>query len=89
MGLSRNQVRTKIELGSELKTILNLYQQPHTTAELMKTIHWKNRTKFRKKFIDPLLEKNLLKMTIPDKPKSSKQKYQNSFISFNKIFREN
>jgi ATP-dependent DNA helicase RecG len=34
-----------------------------------------NRTKFRNKYIKPLLEENLLAMTIPDKPTSSNQKY--------------
>jgi predicted HTH transcriptional regulator len=76
LGPSWDQVGTMVELGLELKTILDLCQQPNTIAELMKAIRWKNRTKFRQKFIGPLLEKNLLKMTIPDKPKSSKQKYQ-------------
>ena len=59
-----------------MKIILDLCQQPNTIAELMQAIHWKNRTKFRKKYITPLLEQGLLKMTIPEKPQSSKQKYQ-------------
>jgi ATP-dependent DNA helicase RecG len=34
-----------------------------------------NREYFRKKVIKPLLDNGKLKMTIPDKPKSIKQKY--------------
>jgi len=34
-----------------------------------------NRTKFRDKYIKPLLEMGLLAMTKPDKPTSSQQKY--------------
>lgn len=45
-------------------------------TELMNILKWKNRTKFRQKYIFPLIEKGLLMMTIPDKPRSSKQKYQ-------------
>jgi ATP-dependent DNA helicase RecG len=35
----------------------------------------KDRTKFRKAFINPLVEEDFLTMTLPGKPKSSKQKY--------------
>ena len=41
----------------------------------MKIFKWQNRTKFRNKFINPLLEEKFIEMTIPDKPRSSKQKY--------------
>ncbi len=41
----------------------------------MQVFNWSNRTKFRHKFINPLLVLELLQMTIPDKPKSSNQKY--------------
>ena len=41
----------------------------------MGLLDWKHRTKFKEKFIKPLIEKGLLAMTIPDKPQSSKQKY--------------
>jgi len=35
-----------------------------------------NRTKFRDQVVAPLLEAGLLEMTIPDKPRSSKQQYR-------------
>ena len=41
----------------------------------MEKFQWKDRTKFRKKFINPLLNEKLIQMTIPDKPNSPKQKY--------------
>lgn len=34
-----------------------------------------DRTKFRDQVVAPLLEAGLLEMTIPDKPRSSKQQY--------------
>lgn len=34
-----------------------------------------SRTKFRDQVLKPLLEAGWLEMTIPDKPRSSKQKY--------------
>jgi len=34
-----------------------------------------DRTKFRNQVLGPLMEDDLIEMTIPDKPRSSKQKY--------------
>lgn len=75
---SRDQVGTKVELAPEMKVILAKCKQPRTISEIMKVLQWKSRTKFRDKFIAPLLEKGLLRMTIPEKPKSSKQQYQST-----------
>jgi len=44
----------------------------------METIGKTNKTRFRRDFITPLLKANLLELTIPDKPRSSKQKYRTS-----------
>ena len=44
--------------------------------ELMVLANRRNRTKFRDQVLRPLLEVGLLEMTIPDKPRSSKQKYR-------------
>ncbi|MYA05873.1 MAG: transcriptional regulator [Caldilineaceae bacterium SB0664_bin_22] len=35
-----------------------------------------NRTKFRNQVLKPLMEAGWLEMTIPDKPRSSKQQYR-------------
>ena len=35
-----------------------------------------DRTKFRRKYIHPLLEAGILELTIPEKPKSQNQKYR-------------
>lgn len=35
-----------------------------------------NRTKFRNQVLAPLLAAGLLELTIPDKPRSSKQRYR-------------
>ena len=39
-------------------------------------IGFADRTKFRRKYIHPLLEAGILEQTIPNKPKSQNQKYQ-------------
>jgi ATP-dependent DNA helicase RecG len=35
-----------------------------------------DRTKFRNQVLAPLLEQGLLEMTVPEKPRSSKQRYR-------------
>ena len=35
-----------------------------------------NRTKFREQVLRPLLQRGLIEMTIPDKPRSSRQRYR-------------
>lgn len=68
-----------------MNTLLELCTQPKTVVELMVAMNWKNRTKFRQKFITPLLEKGLLRLTIPDKPQSSKQQYQTTEVGMKNI----
>jgi ATP-dependent DNA helicase RecG len=45
-------------------------------AELMKIAGRRDRTKFRNHVLNPLLQDGLLEMTVPEKPKSSVQKYR-------------
>lgn len=45
-------------------------------GDLMKVLNRSNRTKFRDQVLRPLMDANLVEMTIPDKPTSSKQKYR-------------
>jgi len=45
-------------------------------VELMTIANRTDRTKFRNQVLNPLLEAGLIEMTIPDKPRSSKQKYR-------------
>lgn len=43
--------------------------------EIMEVFGWSDRTKFREKYVTPLIEIGLIEMSQPDKPKSSKQQY--------------
>ncbi len=74
--LSWHQVGTKSALSrQQVEIILQTCVLPQPVFELMKKFEWKDRTKFKKKFLNPLIEMKLITMTIPGKPKSSKQKY--------------
>ena len=42
----------------------------------MKVAEQTNRTRFRKTILRPLLDAGLIEMAIPDKPRSSKQRYR-------------
>ncbi len=42
----------------------------------MQVVGRRDRTKFRNQVLKPLMEAGWLEMTIPDKPRSSKQKYR-------------
>ena len=45
-------------------------------SEIMKRLVLSHRPTFRKNYLNPALEANLIERTIPDKPNSSKQKYR-------------
>ena len=45
-------------------------------SEIMKRLGLSHRPTFRKNYLNPALEANLIERTIPDKPNSSKQKYR-------------
>jgi predicted transcriptional regulator len=49
---------------------------PRRATEIMALLelrHWKS---FQKNYLQPLLEAGIIERTIPDKPTSSKQRYQ-------------
>ena len=49
---------------------------PRTRAELQHAAGLKDREHFRTTYLEPLLGAGLLEMTIPNKPKSSRQRYR-------------
>ena len=55
--------------------ILNFCRVPRAFSEIIKHCGFKNRTYFRNKFLNPLVQNGKLAITIPEKPNSSKQRY--------------
>lgn len=51
------------------------YDVPYTSTALMEKLGLKAREGFRRNYLHPAVEKNLIRMTIPDKPNSRNQKY--------------
>jgi ATP-dependent DNA helicase RecG len=82
---SRHQVGTKPGPSRDHVMILEQCREEKNLAILMSTMGRSDRTKFRDQFIKPLLETGLLEMTIPDKPKSSRQKYRTTEAGLEKL----
>ncbi|MFD0896401.1 RNA-binding domain-containing protein [Loigolactobacillus binensis] len=65
------------ELSSlQREVLVALSKGPLPTKELLKLSDIKNGNTFRTHVITPLLDKGLIELTIPDKPRSPKQKYR-------------
>ena len=73
---SLSQVCPKSVPSETLVSLLETAQSPVSIESLMKVAGHTNRTRFRNAVLRPLLNNELLTMTIPDRPRSSKQKYQ-------------
>ena len=69
------QVGLKLGPSRDQVQLLEFTFKERSIAELMELFKWQNRTKFRTKYIKPLIDVGWLTMTIPDKPRSSKQRY--------------
>ncbi len=67
---------TKDGLVKQLKDLLNFCTVPRTAAEIMKRLGISNQTKNRERYITSLVTAGYLRMTNPENPKASNQKYQ-------------
>ena len=70
------QVGTKLALSRHQVEILSKCNEALDLVALMAITGRKDRTKFRQQVLNQLLEAGWIEMTIPDKPRSSKQKYR-------------
>jgi len=73
---SRHQVGTKLALSEHQVEILKKCSAEAGITELMQVVGRSDRTKFRNQILTPIIKADLLEMTIPDKPQSSKQRYR-------------
>jgi len=73
---SRHQGGTKLALSGNQVEILNQCVQACSIVDLMQLVGRSDRTKFRNQVLNPLIQEDLLMMTVPGKPTSSLQKYR-------------
>ncbi|MCP4574776.1 MAG: AAA family ATPase [Deltaproteobacteria bacterium] len=72
----RDQVGTKSEPSRDQVEILRNCLNEKGILELMAIAGRTSRTKFRNQVLKPLLDAGVIEMTIPEKPRSSKQRYR-------------
>ena len=76
MGLSWEQVGTKLGLSwEEVEKLFVTLQLPTSISDLKILYGWSNTSKFKAKYVTPLIEAQLVCMTHPDKPTSPNQRY--------------
>lgn len=65
------------QMTEYLKRMLDVmeYDVPYTATAIMGMLGLKSKETFRKNYMNPALELNLVRMTIPDKPNSKNQRY--------------
>jgi ATP-dependent DNA helicase RecG len=74
--LSRHQVGIKLGLSSEQSGILfDLLSTPVSASVLRNALGYKDATKFKKRYLDMLLEKSIIAQTDPEHPTNPNQKY--------------
>lgn len=61
--------------GDMRAKVLAFCKQPHSREEIMEACKFKNNNHFIKTYLKPLIDSGQLRMTLPDKPSSKKQKY--------------
>ena len=72
---SRHPVVRELEFTDEMIQLMKFCKEKRSFQAMLEYMGWKDRTKFRRRFISPLLEKGIIERTIPEKPSSSKQRY--------------
>jgi ATP-dependent DNA helicase RecG len=77
-GESTPQVGTKSGPSRDQVRILAKCVQDSSMGDLLALASRTNRTKFRDQVINPLISAGLIEMTIPDKPRSPKQRYRST-----------
>jgi len=69
------QVTPQVELMDQVASILGYCEVPRSAREIMGFLGLRDRKHFRGRLLRPLLERGLLRRTIPEKPRSRFQRY--------------
>lgn len=63
------------ERNGTMTDIIKFCSTPKSLNEIIGHFNFPNRSYFKRRFLDKMLQDGILKMTLPDKPSSRKQKY--------------
>ena len=64
------------QVTPQVEKLIRVLQEEMSRGEIMDALGLKDRMHFVKHYLQPALDDGLLEMTIPDKPRSSKQRYR-------------
>ncbi|MDO8897766.1 MAG: ATP-binding protein, partial [Bacteroidales bacterium] len=72
------QVSTQVstQVSMQVEELIKTFTGEHTRQELQDKLKLANRENFRKNYLQSALEVELIELTVPEKPNSSKQKYR-------------
>jgi ATP-dependent DNA helicase RecG len=72
------QVSTQVsmQVSMQVEELIKIFTGEHTRQELQDKLKLANRENFRKNYLQSALEVELIELTVPEKPNSSKQKYR-------------
>ncbi|ENU99683.1 Fic family protein [Acinetobacter variabilis] len=69
--------RADVQVSDQVQRLISaMKQKDYTLAELMQLVSLNHRATFQKNYLNPAIEAGLIERTIPDKPKSPKQRYR-------------
>ena len=75
-GVSWEEVGSKLGVSwEEVEKLIFALQNPMLLNDLKELYGWKNSSKFKEKYINPLIVEGVADMTLPNKPTSPNQKY--------------
>ncbi|MBW2096848.1 MAG: putative DNA binding domain-containing protein [Deltaproteobacteria bacterium] len=70
-----DKYRTSIKLAPDMLRLLDFCKEERSVKDMMAFLGLRHRETFLKNYLYPLMKNEFVMMTIPDKPKSPKQKY--------------
>jgi predicted HTH transcriptional regulator len=72
------QVSTQVtmQVNTQVEELIKIFTGEHTRQDLQDKMKLANRENFRKNYLQSALDEELIELTIPEKPNSSKQKYR-------------
>ena len=69
--------QVNVQVSDQVQRLISAMKlEDYTLAELMQLVGLNHRATFQKNYLNPAIEADLIERTIPDKPKSPKQRYR-------------
>ena len=73
----QDTAQASVQVSDQVKRLIqNMEQKEYSLTELMALLDLSHRATFQKNYLTPALEAGVIERTLPDKPKSPKQKYK-------------